>query len=40
MFRKIFAAVLVAAAIACASAAVPGLIENVAFACPQGVVNC
>jgi hypothetical protein len=33
MFRKIVACLLVVAAIACASAAVPGLIENVAAAC-------
>jgi len=40
MFRKILAAVLIAAAIAAASAAVPGLIENVAYACPGGAANC
>jgi hypothetical protein len=33
MFREILAAVLIFAAIATASAAVPGLIENVALAC-------
>jgi len=35
MFRKILAAVLIVAAIAAASAAVPGLIENVAYACTR-----
>ena len=33
MFRKILAAVLIAVALVAASAAVPGLIENVAYAC-------
>jgi len=33
MFRKLLAAVLLVAAIAAASAAVPGLIDNVAYAC-------
>jgi len=35
MFRKIFAAVLIVTAIAAASAAVPGLVENVAQACSK-----
>ncbi len=39
MFRKIIAAILVVTAIAAASAAVPGLIENVAYAC-KVLVNC
>jgi len=39
MFRKILAAILIVAAIAAASAAVPGLIDNVAYAC-QITVNC
>jgi hypothetical protein len=37
MFRQILAAVLVVAAILTASAAVPGLLENVAVACTVGV---
>ena len=36
MFRKILAAVLIAVALVAASAAVPGLIENVAYACDRG----
>jgi hypothetical protein len=40
MFRKILAAVLVVAAILTASAAVPGLLENVAAACPGGADGC
>ncbi|WP_404308250.1 hypothetical protein [Neorhodopirellula lusitana] len=40
MFRKIISAVLIVAAVACASAAVPDLIENVAQACPSGVDDC
>ena len=40
MFRKILAAVLIVTAIVAASAAVPGLLENVAHACPGGVANC
>jgi len=35
MFRKILAAVLIVTAIAAASAAVPGLIDNVAYACKR-----
>lgn len=38
MFRKILAAVLIVTAIAAASAAVPGLVENVAHACNKP--NC
>jgi hypothetical protein len=33
MFRKLAAAVLIATAFASAFAAIPGLIENTAFAC-------
>ena len=33
MFRKILAAVLIAVALVAASAAVPGLLENVVYAC-------
>jgi len=40
MFRKILAAVLIVAAIAAASAAVPGLIDNVAYACSPGDPSC
>lgn len=37
MCRKILATVLVVAAFVTAMAAVPGLVENVAFACTKGV---
>ena len=40
MIRRILSAVLIAVALASASAAVPGLLENVAVACPTGAVNC
>ena len=41
MFRRILTAVLIAAALASATAAVPGLLENVAVACDRGSgVNC
>jgi hypothetical protein len=35
MFRRIFATVLIAAAFVTAFAAVPGIVENVAFACDR-----
>jgi len=35
MFRKIIAAVLIVTALAATSAAVPGLIDNVAYACDR-----
>ena len=35
MFRKILAAVLIVAAIFAASAAVPGVVENVVYACDK-----
>ena len=37
MFRRILTAVLIAVALASASAGVPGLLENVAVACTPGV---
>ncbi len=40
MFRKILAAVLIVTAIAAASAAVPGLIDNVAYACEPNDPSC
>ena len=41
MIRRILTAVLIAAALASVSAAVPGLLENVAVACDKGSgVNC
>lgn len=40
MFRKIVAAVLIVVAVACVSAAVPGLIDNVAHACPENDPLC
>ena len=36
MFRRILSAVLIVVALASASAAVPGLLENVAVACERG----
>ena len=36
MFRRILTAVLIAVALASASAAVPGLLENTAVACDRG----
>ena len=40
MFRKIIAAILIVTAIGCASAAVPGLLENLAYACPASDPAC
>ena len=40
MFRKILAAVLIAVALVAASTAVPGLIENVAYACSANDPGC
>lgn len=39
MFRRILTAVLIAVALISATAAVPGLLENMAQACQMGV-NC
>ena len=36
MFRRILTTVLIAVALASASAAVPGLLENVVVACDKG----
>jgi len=33
MYRKILAAILIVAAVACGTVAVPGLVDNVAYAC-------
>ena len=38
--RKLLAALFVVAALAAASGALPGVIENVAYASPTGVVDC
>ena len=40
MIRRILTAVLIAVALASVSAAVPGLLENVAVACPAGASDC
>lgn len=40
MFRRILTAVLIAVALASASAAVPGLLGNVAVACPLDDPGC
>ena len=40
MIRRILTAVLIAVALASASAAVPGLLENVAAACSSGDSGC
>ena len=40
MFRRILTAVLIAVALASASAAMPGLVENVAVACDGGDSGC
>jgi hypothetical protein len=40
MIRRIFTALLIIAALASAVAAVPGLAENVAYACPKNNPDC
>ena len=40
MLRRILTAVLIAVALASASAAMPGLVENVAVACSGGDSGC
>ena len=40
MIRRILTAVLIAVALASASAALPGLLENVAQACSPGNPGC
>ena len=40
MFRRILTAVLIAVALASASAAIPGLLENVAQACDKNNPGC
>lgn len=40
MFRKILASLFLVAAFACAVGFIPGVLENIAAACPTGAVDC